>query len=336
MNAPIIGHSRKQAALTALHMAAAAFCLAATALPVWSQSYPTRPVRLILPFPPGGSTDILGRIVGQSLSERLGQPVVADNRPGVGGYLGLELASKAAPDGHTIVIGSLVLASGPSLYRKVQFNPQKDLIPIGQISQAPNLVLIHPSIPAKTLREFVDHARAHPGKLNYASSGIGSTLHLSGELLKSVTKTNVVHVPYKGGGGPAMTALLGGEVQMIILGPAALPHIQSGKVRALAVLNQDRWAVLPNLPTARESGFDNLVVTGWHGLLAPTGTPRPLVGRVNDAWVKSAAMKDVQEKMERAGFEPITGSPEQFGAFLQAEIARWARLIKEANIPAAD
>jgi tripartite-type tricarboxylate transporter receptor subunit TctC len=320
----------------ALRLFGAVLLAAACAVPAHAQPYPTRPLRLILPFPPGGATDILGRIVGQSLSDRLGQPVVADNRPGAGGYLGLELAAKAPADGHTLVIASLVLASGPSLYRKIRFDPRKDLAPIAQISQSPNLVMVHPSLPVKTLKELVEYARAHPGKLNYASSGVGSPLHLSAELMKSVTKIDVVHVPYKGGGGPAMTGLLGGEVQMIILGPAALPQIQAGRVRVLAVLSQERWSVLPEVPTAQEAGVENLVITGWHGLLAPAGTPRPLVVRLNQEWLKIAGLAETREKMGKAGFEPVTGSPEEFAAFIKAETARWARVIREANIPPAD
>lgn len=326
----------KQVGRTALRiLGVAVLAIGAAAPPAWAQSYPTRPIRLILPFPPGGSTDILGRVIAQALSESLGQPVVADNRPGVGGYLGLELASKAPADGHTIVIASLVFASGPSIYRKSQFNPLKDLAPIAQISEAPNLVVIHPSVPAKTLKDFVEHVRANPRKLNYASSGTGSTLHLSAEMLKSATKMDIVHVPYKGGGGPAMNALIANEVQMIVLGPASVPHVHAGRGRALAVLSTERWHVVPNVPTAKEAGFD-VVVAGWHGLLAPAGTPRPLIQRLNKEWLKIAAMPDVRDRMQKAGFEPRPGSPEQFAAFLKSETARWAKLIKDANIPPAD
>jgi tripartite-type tricarboxylate transporter receptor subunit TctC len=197
-------------------------------------------------------------------------------------------------------------------------------------------VLIHPSLPAKTLKELVEYARANPGKLNYGSSGVGSPVHLSVELLKSLTKIDVVHVAYKGGGGPAMTALMGGEVQMMVLGPAALPQIQAGKVRALAVLSSERWSYLPDVPTAKEAGIDNLVVTGWHGLLAPAGTPRDIVSRLNQEWVKIAAMPDTREKMQKPGFEPVSGTPEQFSEFVKSETARWSRVIKEAKIPSVD
>ena len=302
---------------------------------VWAQNYPNRPLRLILPFPPGGATDILGRIVAQALSEPLGQPVVADNRPGLGGYLGLDLAAKAPADGHTITIASLVYASGPLMYRKMQFNPAKDLAPITQLSEAPNLVIVNPAVPAKTLKELVEFTRANPGKLNYASSGVGSTLHLSAEMLRKATGMNIVHVPYKGGGGPAMTAVVGGEVQMIVLGPAALPHLQAGRARALAVMSEQRWRVLPDLPTAREAGFD-VVVTSWHGLLAPAGTPRPIINRLHQEWAKASARPEVRERIERAGFEPRPSTPEQFAAFLKSESSRWAAIIKEVGIQPAD
>jgi len=307
-------------------------CLAAgSAASTWAQAYPTRPIRFILPFPPGGNTDILGRIAGQKLSERLGQPVVADNRAGLGGYLGLELTSKAAPDGYTITIASMVYASGPLTYPDLKFNPEKELTSIGQLSEAPNLVVVHPAVPAKSLKEFVDYARANPKKLNYATSGTGSTLHLATAMLNNVAKMDVVHVPYKGGGGPAMNAVLGGEVQMIVLGPASIPHVRSGKARALAVLSEQRIAVAPDVPTAKEQGYD-VVVTSWHGLMAPAGTPRGIINRINKEWVESAAGADVRDRLEKLGFVPRPGTPEQFAAFLKDESRRWARLIKEVGI----
>ncbi len=311
-------------------------CLAAsvsaqTASTNSGQAFPSRPIRLILPFPPGGNTDILGRIAGQKLSERLGQPVIADNRAGLGGYLGLEIASKAVPDGHTITIASMVYASGPLTYPDLKFNPEKELVAIGQLSEAPNIVVVHPSVPAKSLKELVDHVRANPKKLNFATSGTGSTLHLMAALLFTEAKMDVVHVPYKGGGGPAMNAVLSGEVQMIVLGPAAIPHIRSGKARALAVLSEQRIPVATDIPTAKEQGF-NVVATSWHGLLAPAGTPRAIVNRINKEWVESAQGADVRERLEKLGFFPRPGTPEQFAALLRNETRRWARLIKEVGI----
>jgi tripartite-type tricarboxylate transporter receptor subunit TctC len=298
------------------------------------QSFPNRPIRMILPFPPGGSTDILGRIVSQSLTERLGVPVVNDNRPGLGGYLGMEIASHAVPDGHSIVIGSLVYASGPLTYPHMKFNPARDLASVGQISEAPNFVVVHPSVPARSLKELVDHVRANPKKLNYATSGVGSTLHLSAAMLNGATKMDVVHVPYKGGGGPAMTAVVAGEVQMIVLGPASIPHFKAGKARALAVLSEKRDPVAPEVPTAKEQGY-NVVVTSWHGLLAPLKTPREHINRINKEWVAAASTPDVRARLEKLGFVPRPGTPEEFSAFLKAESAAWAKLIREAKIPPA-
>jgi len=314
-----------------LSMLGLAGLAAGPAASAWAQAYPGRPIRLVLPFPPGGNTDILGRIAAQKLSERLGQPVVSDNRAGLGGYLGLEIASKAAPDGHTITIASMVYASGPLTYPNMKFNPEKDLAAIGQLSEAPNLVVVHPSVPAKSLKELVGYVRANPKKLNYATSGTGSTLHLAAAMLNSATRMDVVHVPYKGGGGPAMSAVLAGEVQMIVLGPASIPHIRAGKARALAVLSEQRIPVAADVPTAREQGFD-VVVTSWHGLMAPAGTPRAIVARLNKEWVESAAGADVRERLEKLGFTPKPGTPEQFAAFLTDESRRWARLIKEVGI----
>jgi len=313
---------------------AAVMMAGAVTVPAWAQAFPTKPIRLILPYSPGGATDILGRIASQGYSERLGQPVLADNRPGAGGYLGLELAARARADGYTMVLAALVVASGPTLYPKMQFNPRKDLTPIVQLSQSPNVVLVHPSSPARTLNDLIDQARASPGKLNYASSGVGSPLHLAAELLKNVTKTNFVHVTYKGG-GPALAGLMGGEVQMMVLGAAALPQIRAGKVRALAVLGEERWSELPDVPTALEVGVKDVVVPSWHGLLAPAGTPRQIINRLNKEWVNIAAVEETRTTMQKLGFEPVTGTPEQFAKYIDAETQRWARVIKEANIAAA-
>jgi tripartite-type tricarboxylate transporter receptor subunit TctC len=298
------------------------------------QQYPNRPLRMVLPFPPGGSTDILGRIVAASLSEKLGQPVIADNRPGLGGYYGLDMASKSAPDGYTFTIASLVYASGPVTYPDMKFNPQKDLISIGQISEAPNYLVVNLGVPAKSMKELVDHVRANPKKLHFSTSGVGSTLHLSAAMMNSITKMDMVHVPYKGGGGPAMTAVLGGEVQVIVLGPASIQHFRGGKARALAVLSEQRISVTPDVPTAKEQGFD-VVVAGWHGLLAPTGTPRPIIQRLNKHWVDSANSTDVKERLEKLGFFPRPGTPEQFTAYLKNETERWQRLIKQINLESA-
>jgi tripartite-type tricarboxylate transporter receptor subunit TctC len=312
------------------------FLTGAMVSPLCAQSYPTKPLRFVLPYPPGGPTDFLGRLIGQKLGERLGQPVVPDNRPGAGGNVGSEVAAKAPPDGYTITIGGLWLSISPSLYKKLNYDPLKDLAPISIVSQSPNLLLVHPSLPVKSIRDLVEYARVNPGKLNFSSSGVGSPLHLAGELFKSLVKIDIVHVPYKGGGGPALTALMGGEVQMMVLGPgASMPQINAHKVKALAALTTERIPSLPDVPTAKEAGID-LVVTSWHGILAPAGTPRDIVNRLSAEWAKIAVMPDIQEKMRNAGFEAKSSTPEQFVEFIKAETALWGKVIKEAKVPTID
>lgn len=329
------GLGRMRVLMTAGVILAAVFLIGAMTAPIWAQPYPNKPIRLILPMAPGGPTDILGRTIGVRLAEQLGQPVVTENRPGAGGNLGTEVAAKAKPDGYTIVLGSATLAIGPSLYKKLNYDAIKDFTPISLLSQVNMIVLAHPSLPVKNLKEFVEYAKANPGKLNFGSGGIGAISHLGCELLKSVAKINIVHVPYKGT-GPALIGLMGGEVNMTVSSPsAAIPQIQAGKATALAVLGNERLPSLPNVPTAKEMGID-LVVTSWHGLLAPAGTPRSIVDRLSKEWVKVAAMPDTKEKMQSAGFEPYSSTPDQYSEFLKAETELWARVIKEANIPKID
>ena len=297
-----------------------------------AQSYPVKPVRFILPFPPGGPTDILGRILGQKLADQLGQPVVPENRPGAGGNVGTEYAAKTPPDGYSIVLTSPTLAISPSLYKKLNYDPVKDFTPISLVAQIPNVLLVHPSVPAKTLKELVQLAKANPGKLNFGSGGLGTSNHLGSEMLKSLAKINIVHVPYKGS-NMAMLGMIGGEVDMVVIGiPPTLPQIQAGKVRALAVLSAERVPALPRVPTAKEAGIANYEVTTWYGLLVPAGTPRDIVGRLNGEWVKIAAMADARDRMQGAGFEPMSSTPEQFAEFIKTETVRWAKVIKDANV----
>lgn len=330
------GMAMKRACVIAASVLGAVLLIAVTAAPLHAQSYPTRPIRFVLPFPPAGPTDFLGRIIGDKLHERLGQPVVPENRPGAGGNVGLELTAKARPDGYTITIGSLILATGPSLYKKLNYDPIKDLAPVSLVSEYPNLLVINPTLPVKSLKELVEYARANPGKLNYASSGVGTGLHLAMELLKNLTKVDIVHVPYKGGGGPAMTSVMSGETQMMVIGPqASMAQIQAGRVKPLAIFTDARAPSLPNVPTAKEAGMD-LVFTSWHGVLTTGGAPRAIINRLNQEWVKIAAMPDVKEKMQSMGFEAKSSTPDQFAEFIKAETTRFARVIKEANIPTTD
>jgi tripartite-type tricarboxylate transporter receptor subunit TctC len=305
-------------------------CVAGVA-PAFAQAFPTKPIRLILPFPPGGPSDILGRALSQKLSEQLGQQVIADNRPGAGGNLGLELTAKAPPDGYTVVLSSPLIALSPSLYSKLNYE-QKDLAPISLVAQIQNVVLVHPSVPAKNLKELAQIARASPGKLNYGSGGVGTTTHLAPELFMSMTKTKMVHVPYKGS-GQALIGLIGGQVDVLVMAvPAAEAQVKAGKARALAIVSEKRATPLPNVPTAKESGFDNFVVDIWYGILTASGTPQPIINRLNTEINKALASPDMKERLLAAGIQPLGNTPEQFASFIRNETQRFAKVIKEAGI----
>jgi tripartite-type tricarboxylate transporter receptor subunit TctC len=287
---------------------------------------------MIMPFPPGGPTDIVGRLVAARLSEQIGQQVVADSRPGASGNVGLEIASKSPPDGYTIVLSSPVIALSPLLYTKLNYDPHKDLAPIALVGAVRNVLAIHPSVPAKTLKEFIEIARRNPGKLNYGSGGVGTTTHLAPELLKSLEKLNIVHVPYKGS-GLALIGLASGQVDMEVLAaPAALAQIQAVRVRALAVLSPARLPDLPQVPTTRELGFDNFEISVWYGMLAPAGTPREIISRLNAELVKAVTAADMQPRLAQAGVEPLTSTPEEFGLFIKSEAQRFEKVIREAGI----
>jgi tripartite-type tricarboxylate transporter receptor subunit TctC len=323
--------TRRAICITAAIMAALLLG-AATATPLGAQTYPNRPIRFILPFPPGGATDILGRIIGQKLAERLGQPVVPENRPGGAGNIGLEATANAKPDGYTIVLTVQTIAISPSLFKKLNYDPVKDFAPITLVGQIPNVVVVRPALPVRNLKELVAYAKANPKKLNYGSGGTGNANHLVFELLKNLTKIDIVHVPYKGV-AQAMIGLMAGEVDMVSIGPpAALPQIQAGKVRPLAVLQKERVSTLPDVPTSKEAGIDNFEVVSWYGLLAPAGTPPDIVNRLNAEWIKIAAMPDTIDKMQNAGVEPLSSTSEQFADFIKAETVRWSKVIKEANL----
>ena len=282
-----------------------------TASPLFAQTYPNRPIRFIFPFPPGGPTDILGRIIGQKLAERLGQPVVPENKPGAGANIGLEIGAKAKPDGYTITLASPSLSISPTLYKKLNYDSVKDFAPISLVAEIPNVLLVPSSSPIKSLRELIAYAKANPGKLNFGSGGIGTSNHLASELLKTLAQINIVHVPYKGS-NQAMIGMMGGEVGMVVVGiPPSQAQIQAGKVRALAVLSEERLPAFPNIPTAKEAGIDNFEVTTWYGILAPAGTPRDIVARLNGELVKIIAMPDTKEKMQNAGIRADVEHPRE-------------------------
>ena len=297
-----------------------------------AQSYPTKPIRLILPFPPGGPTDIAGRAIGQKLSDLIGQPVIPDNRPGATSNIGIELAARAPADGYTIVLAAPPLAISPSLYAKLNYNAQKDLQPITLVAAMQNVMAAHNSVPAKNLKELIALAKRNPGKLNFSSSGAGSTNHLASELFRGMHGLKMVHVPYKGNAA-ALLALTSGEVDFGTYAvPPAIPVINGGRVRGLAVLTEQRIPTLPGVPTAKEAGVDNFVMPIWYGILAPAGTPRPIVDRLNAELHKALASPDLKERLAGAGVEPLVNTPEQFAEFIRSETVRYAKVIKDAGI----
>ena len=300
---------------------------------VQAQAFPTKPVRLILPFPPGGPTDLQGRTIAQKLSEQVGQQVVAENRPGAGGNVGLEVAAKSAPDGYTLVLTSSVIASAPALYAKLNYK-QSDLAPISLVSEIRNILLVHPSVPAKNVRELVALARKNPGKLNYGSGGVGTTTHITPELMMSITKTRMTHVPYKGS-GLALIGLAGGHIDVLIMAaPAAAEQVKAGKVRGLMIYSTERFPPLPNVPSAKDEGVQDYIVSLWYGILVPAGTPANLVSRWNAEIVKAIHSADLKKRFSDAGVEPLTSTPEEFAKFIAVETPRYAKIVKDANIPA--
>ena len=298
---------------------------------VLAQQYPAKPVRLILPFPPGGSTDLLGRALAEKLGETLGQSVVPENRPGAGGNIGAEAAARSAPDGYTLVLCAPSLAISPSLYSKLNYDPARDLVPVALVANIPNLFVLHPAVPARSLAELAQYARDNPGKLNFGTGGPGTSNQLAADMFRSLTKTNVVLVPYKGA-ETAMLALLAGQVQMVVIGPpAAAPHVRSGKLRALAVLAKERYPGMPDVPTAAESGMPEFEVDTWYGVLAPAGTPGEIVARLNAELTRLMQSKEMRDRLATMGIEPMTSTPAEFGEFLKSEIAKWAKVVKESG-----
>jgi tripartite-type tricarboxylate transporter receptor subunit TctC len=310
--------------------------LAACCALAWSahgQDYPSKSIRLIVPFAPGGGTDLIGRIVAQQMSEALGHQFVVDNRGGAGSVLGSDLASKAAPDGYTLLLGNISLAFNASLYRKLPFDAVRDFAPVTLVAVQPNILVIHPGLPAKTLNDFVTLARSQPGKLTYASAGTGSGTHLAMELLKLQLKLDIVHVPYKGT-GPALTDVIGGQVNsMLSTFASALPHVKTGRLRALGVTSKTRSHATPDVPTLIEAGVPDYDYTTWYGLLAPRGTPAPVVDKLAKTAGTILVSEDAKRKFEAQGVEPLVNTPAEFAAYLKSETAKWARVVKVAKIP---
>ena len=299
--------------------------------PAAAQSYPAKPIRLILPFPPGGPTDIAGRTIAQKLSELMQQPVVPDNRPGATSNLGLELAAKSPPDGYTIVLTPPSIAISPSMYKKLNYDALRDLQPLTLVANMYYVMATHNSVPARSLKELIALAKANPGKLNFSSSGLGAGNHLSTELLRGMYDLKLVHVPYKGNVA-GLLACMTGEVDFGTYAVApAIPVIRQKKVRPLAALTEQRLRPLPDVPTAREQGVD-LVTVQWYGVLAPAGTPRPIVDRLASDIQKAVRSPDVIAKLEAAGIDIATSTPEEFTELIRSETVRYAKIVKEAGI----
>ena len=310
---------------------ALALALASSTLP--AQEYPAKAIRMIVPFAPGGTSDIIGRTLGQKLSEAWKQPVVMDNRVGVAGSLGAAAAAKSPPDGYTLLVGNVgPVAVNNSVYKSTGYDPLRDFTPVIVAVTAPQIVVVHPSVPAKNMREFTSLVRAHKGKITFGSSGPGSISHLSGELFKRMTKTDMLHVPYKASAF-ITTALLGGEIDVVFSDMAVvLPHVQASRLRALAVTGAQPTPLVPGLPTVVESGLPGFVMTSWWGVLGPAGMPQPIVARLNGELTRILKTSDVQKNFATLGVDATTSTPEEFGALIKTEFAKYAKLISEVGI----
>ena len=306
----------------------AAMLVAQSAL---AQAFPTKAVTIVVPYPPGGLIDLVARQIQPRLQQELGHPVVIENRAGAGGNVGAEVVARATPDGHTLLLANPSLAISPLIYPKLNYDPAA-FAHVGQYGSVPNVLVVHPSIPAKNVQEFVDYVKKNPGKLNYGSPGYGTSPQMSSELLKAMTNTFIVHIPFRGS-GPAQAAMLSGEIQMMIDNlPPQIPHIKSGKVRALAVTSLTRSSVLPDVPSFDEAGLKGYEVVSWFGLVAPPGTPRPVIMRLNEALNKTTRDPQVRDALVSRGATVIQGTPEQFRDFIKGEMVKWAPIVKRANI----
>jgi tripartite-type tricarboxylate transporter receptor subunit TctC len=315
--------SRLAASCALVFIAAIAHCAA--------QTFPTRPIRVIVPYAAGGGVDVMARLIAPRLGERLGQQVIIDNRPGATGNIGAELAAHAPPDGYTVLVAGASIAINVSLYRKLAYDILKDFIAVTSVAVSPNIVLVHPSLPAGSIKELIALARARPGQLNYASGGSGSTLHLTAELFKSMTGVNITHVPYKST-GPALIAVISGEVA-IIMPPLAgtLSHVENGRLRALAVTSTSRVKMVPQLPTVAEAGVPGFESGQWYGVFVPVATPADVVTKLQTEIARVVRLPDVGDQIVQQGSIPTGDTPEQFGAYLRQDIAKWAKVVKASG-----
>jgi tripartite-type tricarboxylate transporter receptor subunit TctC len=315
-----------------LHKLMVAIAFAVLAPGAQAQSYPDKPIRLVCPFPPGGAVDIASRAVAHELTQILGQPVTVDNRPGAGGNIGADIAAKSAPDGYTLLMTtSGIMAINPALYSKLPFDTIKDFAPVSMVVLLNNVLVVNPSLPVKSVKDLIALAKAQPGKLTYASSGNGTSIHLSGELFKSMTGVDMLHIPYKGS-APAITDLLGGQVDMMFDNiPSSLPQIKAGKLRALAVTGAKRSRLLPDLPTIAEAGVPGYDSYVWFGIVAPAGTPPAVIARLNAALAKAAATPAFRDRLTEQGYEVLSSTPAQMASNIRSEIAKWGKIVKASG-----
>jgi tripartite-type tricarboxylate transporter receptor subunit TctC len=308
-----------------------ALALTCAVNPAAAQSYPTGPVRVIVPFPPGGGVDGAGRLISQKLAEALGKQFVVDNRPGANGMIGSELAAKAAKDGYTLMVNGANFVTTPSLYSKVTYDPVRDFEPISLVALAPNVLVVHPSLPVKSVKELIALARARPGQVNFAGSGSGSTPHLAAELFNTLAKVRMVHVPYRGT-GPAIMGLMSGEASVMFMPTTnAVPLVKAGRLRALAVTTREKVPAMPELPTVAESGLKGYESSQWYGVLAPAGTPADILALLNSHIAKIMQAPDMKQRLAGEGLVAVGGTREQFATHIKTEIATWAKVIKESG-----
>ncbi len=317
--------------LCAVLLVACASVQAQTPATSSGQTYPVKPIRIVVPFAPGGGADIIARILGQKMTDKWGQQVVVDNRAGASGNIGNELVARAVPDGYTLLMASSALAINPSVFKRVSYDAVRDFAPITQPVLLPNILVVHPSLPVKTVKDLIALAKSRPGQISYASAGAGTGTHLAAEMFKIMAGVDMVHVPYKGGGA-VIGDLLGGQVALTFATlPSVMPYVKAGRLRAVAMTTSRRWPGLADVPTIAESGFPGFEISTWIGLLAPAGTPKEVVGKLHDEVVRILKLPDIRERIEGLGMEPVGDTPDQFAQYIRSEITKYAKIVKQSG-----